>query len=145
MSQDLWVERRARFEALRLALIAEETWGPLKQSAMSVDSSDWLKRRLSCAADAGQRAEIAARHQSALAAHDRELERHTIEVWDPLCAAGLALARTPAPDLEALRFKQAVLSDCLDLSSREQEEGELFSLFMADVNRLAEGGLPSSP
>lgn len=129
--ESLWNKRRARFEALRLALTAEETWGPLKQTSVAESAWDYISR------NANNQDAYAANKAAAVAAHEAYLERHMDLVWGPLCDAGMALVRTPAPDLEALRFKQSVMSDCMDLANLEDEEGELFALFMADVTRLA--------
>jgi hypothetical protein len=68
--------------------------------------------------------------------NEREITRHMAEIYDPLVEAGLALMRTPAPDLAAVRVKHEAMSTDISYTDYEDEEGELFNILQADVRRL---------
>lgn len=130
--ESLWNKRKARFEILSLAIDADETWGPLGSSGEVVKS---LTRDAEVAKPE-YRERILGMRDAALEENSRALDRHMNDHWQPAFEAAMLVARTPAPDLEALRFKQELMTGRFWLEG-EAREGELFALFMADVTRLA--------
>jgi hypothetical protein len=133
MDRTEWDKRLARFEAFRLLFEADDQWGALHSA----------NQRAEMLFSYGRHVDEAAREkwQEQLSeANDREeaeLSRHMREIYDPLIEAGLALIRTPAPDLAALRVKhEACSADGYRLIDYEDQEGELFAIIQADAARL---------
>lgn len=115
-----WERAVSRFHILETLAEADQDWGPLG------DAEAWL----SLAGDDRERRAFALRVE-------KETRRHMTDVNGPLIEAAEQVMRTPAPTLEALRFKRQLARDYPNVLDGGKE-AETFAHFMADAERLLE-------
>jgi hypothetical protein len=133
-TREAWQQALTRFTALRILFEADDQWGPLYRATTEQTVTMNLARS---SRTPEERQEWEAAYDAAAERQPRELERHMETIYDPFIKAGIALVRTPAPDLAALAMKhEACNADDFRLIDYEDEEGELFGIIRADVQRL---------
>ncbi|MDP9412807.1 MAG: hypothetical protein M3Q08_01675 [Pseudomonadota bacterium] len=129
-----WQQRLDRFDALNILFEADDQWGPLHEATVAAETSFRLIRTVR----EPEREHWTQTYHDDDGRREAELNRHMATIYDPLIEAGLALLRTPAPDMAAVRLKHEVCKgeNGLRFIDYQDEDGELFDIIRADIQRL---------
>lgn len=127
-----WDQRLARYRGFAVLYDADTSFGPLSAANTNLE----LRQHWGRPKNEDQREAWEAATSAAYDKERHELSRHMREIYEPAIQAALALIRTPAPDLAAVRIKHDAINSELGIMDYEDRDEELFDIIRADVRRL---------